>query len=266
MTASASPVPITAARLLEQLEAQRHLLEPFSYDFARRMYTEGIEKYKKRLVQAGFAGLDHILDAGSGTGQWSLAMAELCNQVTATDVLEGRVYLLDGLVKGLKVSNLRVECGSLHKIEKPDATFDGVFCYSVIDRTGDWRKPLRELLRVLKPGGKLYLTANGAGYYRYTWQAQPNKSEGHDPRKWAALAFYNTWRVEQGLDTVELGLTIIEPEALIEECKRLGLKDVVQAEEGQYVVPGFTGEKGQSFAKGSYLGDTAMYEIIGTKA
>jgi SAM-dependent methyltransferase len=258
--------PITAARLLEHLETQKHLLEPFSYDFARRMYMEGIEKYKKRLVQAGFSGMDHILDAGSGTGQWSLAMAELCKQVTASDVLEGRVYLLDGLVKALKIPNLRVEYGSLHKIEKPDATFDGIFCYGVIFTTGDWRKPLSEMVRVLKPGGKLYLTANGPGYYRHTWQAQPNKSEGHDPRKWAALAFYNTWRVEQGLDSVELGLTIIEPEALLDECKRLGLQDVVQAEEGQYVTPGFGGEKGQTFAKGSYHSDLGVYEIIGTKA
>src|SRR5207249_6711989 len=61
--------------------------------------------------------------------------------------------------------------------------FDGVFCFGVIFTTSDWRRALGEMTRVLAPGGLLYANENGIGYYKHAFTQQPNKRDGHDPRK-----------------------------------------------------------------------------------
>lgn len=49
---------------------------------------------------------------------------------------------------------LRVE--DAMALYEQDNKFDAVFSFSVIHMTEDWRKTIREILRVLKPGGELF--------------------------------------------------------------------------------------------------------------
>ena len=256
---------IDTKKLQSYLDENRDLLEPVSYDFASRMYAGGLEKYDRRLRQVGFHKCKAVLDAGSGTGQWSLALSQMCDQVTATDILEGRVYMLDGLVKTAGVKNVKVEYGSLKKLKYADASFDGIICYGVIFTTGDWQTTLKEMSRVLRPGGLIYVTGNGPGYYRQIWSEQPNKMEGHDPRKWAALAFYNTWRIDQGLDGLEVPLQIIPPDDMVKELETLGFENVVRTGEGQYKDPTYDGPTEKPFFKAEYMGDVCVYEVVGMK-
>jgi len=45
-------------------------------------------------------------------------------------------------------------------IQFPDDSFDFIACINVIDHTEHWRSLLREIRRVLKPGGRLYFMVN----------------------------------------------------------------------------------------------------------
>jgi SAM-dependent methyltransferase len=256
---------IDVKKLQAHLDTIRPLLEPVSYDFASRMYAGGIEKYERRLRQVGFGDRKRVLDAGSGTGQWTLALSQFCEEVTAVDILEGRMFMLDGLLKAAGVGNVRAEFGSLKKLRFADGAFDGVLCYGVIFTTGAWQEVLREMYRVLAPGGLLYLTANGPGYYRKVWTEQPNKMEGHDPRKWAGLAFYNTWRIEQGLEGLEVPLQIIPPDDMVKEMAQIGFADVQQGGEGLLRAPGYSGPEEKPFAASEYKGDVAVYEVTARK-
>ncbi len=74
--------------------------------FLQRIYSEGIDKYKDRLRAISFVGHERVLDAGCGYGQWSLALAELNQTVSACDMSSLRVDFLSNLVKNLSVSNL----------------------------------------------------------------------------------------------------------------------------------------------------------------
>jgi ubiquinone/menaquinone biosynthesis C-methylase UbiE len=46
-------------------------------------------------------------------------------------------------------------CGSVNDIELPSQKFDGVFVCFVLRHVLEWRKALKEINRVLKPGGIL---------------------------------------------------------------------------------------------------------------
>ena len=101
----------------------------------------------------------------------------------------------------------------------PDNCFDLVFCYGVIFLT-PWRQSLGELSRVLKTGGKLYVNANGLGWYNYLWKEEHNKTTDYDPKAVAAQSFSSTLRYnregyyEQGTNL------IIEPKQIQHEMRK----------------------------------------------
>ncbi|NNE95210.1 MAG: class I SAM-dependent methyltransferase, partial [Acidimicrobiales bacterium] len=46
--------------------------------------------------------------------------------------------------------------GDVTAIVSPDETFDAVFDFGIIHHAPDWRTGLREIRRVLRPGGRFY--------------------------------------------------------------------------------------------------------------
>jgi len=139
--------------------------------FIQRVYQGGLQKYIDRLMAIGFSGRHHVLDAGCGFGQWSLALASLNDRVDACDVSHLRVDFLSDMARQLDVTNVVIKISGIDIMPYPDNCFDLVYCYGVIFLT-PWRQSLHELSRVLKPGGKLYVNANGLGWYNYLWNEE----------------------------------------------------------------------------------------------
>lgn len=65
--------------------------------FLQRIYADGLDKYTDRLQAIGFAEHEHVLDAGCGYGQWSLALAGMNQAVSACDISPLRVNFLGDL-------------------------------------------------------------------------------------------------------------------------------------------------------------------------
>jgi ubiquinone/menaquinone biosynthesis C-methylase UbiE len=100
-----------------------------------------------------------VLEAGAGTGRFTLPMIHSGFRPIATDVNES---LLDALRARLKAEGVENACTvqneSIFQLSFPDAHFDFIYCLHVVPRLlcfDDQKQAIAEFSRVLKPGGKL---------------------------------------------------------------------------------------------------------------
>ncbi len=254
---------LTSKKILNVLDESEYTLDPASKEFASRVFSEGFDKYTARIMQYGFQNAGSVLDAGCGFGQWALSFAALGNRVNAIDVSFARLAVLKNL-SSVTNFNIGVSCGSLSHLPYRDDLFDVVFCYGALFCT-PWTQSLSELVRVLKPGGYLYVNANGVGYYINRWQNRKNESSSFDPAKTVGLAFTNAWRHAKGLEIDVEGQVLIEPEDLTRSLIELGMTDVRRDGEGKLKSSDYAGECAQPFFPADYKGLCGTYEIIGRK-
>jgi SAM-dependent methyltransferase len=153
--------------------------EKWSISYDERCITYAADRF--RLVAGeGSRPYEHALELGCGTGFFllNLMQAGVAKRGSVTDLSPGMVQAAlrnaDGL--GLDVDG-RVADAELIPYE--DATFDLVVGHAVLHHIPDVELALREVLRVLKPGGRFVFagepTTVGDAYARrlgaLTWKA-----------------------------------------------------------------------------------------------
>lgn len=131
------------------------------YDFMNRLMSMGMDKRWRQIAvrHVGAKPGMNILDLCCGTGQLSM---ELANAVGS----EGKVTGLDFSQNMLDVANHSMEHfsnrdrikfiqGNAMDIPFPDHSFDGVTVGWGLRNLPDLRQGIREMARVVKPGGKV---------------------------------------------------------------------------------------------------------------
>ncbi len=96
-----------------------------------------------------------LLDAGCGVGGFSRAAAGRGWAVTAVDASAEMIAATRAAVRGLPVE---VQSGSVLDLPFPDGHFDAAVANFVINHVPDPRLGVREIARVLRPGGEVGLT------------------------------------------------------------------------------------------------------------
>ena len=56
-------------------------------------------------------------------------------------------------IKSLNIKKIRITTGDILNIDEPNQKFDAVFGYGVLHHVRNWQRGLKEIARVLKPGG-----------------------------------------------------------------------------------------------------------------
>jgi SAM-dependent methyltransferase len=108
------------------------------------------------------------IDLGCGGGRGTALMLELgAEHVTAVDI--SKTGLSDAAKRLRSYENVNFVRSSCLALEFPDHTFDFAWCSGVLHHTEAPEQGLRELLRILRPGGAFFLLLYGAGGLR--WQA-----------------------------------------------------------------------------------------------
>lgn len=127
-----------------------------------QLFEASVELFWRRLDLAGiprdfFRG-KVCLDAGCGGGRTAIALSQLgAASVLGIDL--GVQGLADARDRAARrgLDNVRFEQGSLLDLPLPDAAVDLVWCAGVLMHTADPERALDEALRVLRPGGDLFL-------------------------------------------------------------------------------------------------------------
>jgi demethylmenaquinone methyltransferase/2-methoxy-6-polyprenyl-1,4-benzoquinol methylase len=125
------------------------------YDLLNRVLSFGQDRgWRRRAIAlAALAPADRGLDVGAGTGDLALSLA--------TSAPSGRVVAVDIAERMLTRSRTRAEValglvvGSAEALPFADSTFGVVVAGFAVRNFGDLPRGLREMRRVLRPGGRV---------------------------------------------------------------------------------------------------------------
>lgn len=114
-------------------------------------------------------GLTRFLDLGCGLGRHALQFAEAGYDVTAFDLSRSGLDVLSATAeeRGLGVELVQ---GDMRALPFADNTFDCLLSYHCIYHTDlmGLKQAIREIARVVRPGGELFLTLNSTVSPTYT--------------------------------------------------------------------------------------------------
>jgi 2-polyprenyl-3-methyl-5-hydroxy-6-metoxy-1,4-benzoquinol methylase len=141
---------------------KEYFYETFADEFDSRMNMydthRRVELIFDELLPAQLAGKT-LLDAGCGTGWFSQEAMKHGAKVVAMDLGERL------LQKVKEKCQAQTVVGSVLAAPFPDHHFDVVISSEVIEHTPDPRAAIRELARVVKPGGHLVITTPNRVWY-----------------------------------------------------------------------------------------------------
>lgn len=148
-----------------------------------------------------------VLEIGCGRGGFSCWLARQANlgEQLAVDYSTRAVEMGREHAVRVGLDRIQWEHGDIQAIARPDSSFDTVFSCETIEHVPNPPKAVRELARVLKPGGRLFLTTpsylNLLGAYRaYLWACGRTFTEVGQPiNQLTMLPRTLKWVLEAGL-------------------------------------------------------------------
>lgn len=128
------------------------------------VWTEYVPEYREseahwlRFYDAAEVRGKSVLDAGCGTGIFSIIFARQgAGRVTGIDISPGSLSTGRAMKKSFGLENVEFRQEDMLHLPFKDAEFDIVWAWGTVHHTTDPLGAVTELMRVLKPGGSLFL-------------------------------------------------------------------------------------------------------------
>jgi ubiquinone/menaquinone biosynthesis C-methylase UbiE len=99
-----------------------------------------------------------VLEAGCGLGQWAFLIAEQGHKVIGIDIAKRAIGVAEDYAAKKGIKNCRFYCADLRAIPLKDKYFDYIFSFGVIEHFKNSGEILSEFFRVLKPGGRVFIS------------------------------------------------------------------------------------------------------------
>lgn len=151
-----------AARL--QRRVQRYGWDRAVDAYARHWHGPLAGLHDDMLTLAQLRSGESVLDLACGTGVVSIAAAQAVGptgSVVGVDIADAMVAAADARAKGLGLTQARFARMDAEQLALPDARFDAALCALGLMYMPDPTAALRELNRVLRPGGRAVLAVWG---------------------------------------------------------------------------------------------------------
>jgi len=134
---------------------------PSACPYSQRFWVEAphpfITRERLREILAPVGG-ERLLEIGPGTGYYTLAVAQWLSPVGRLDVIDVQQEMLDHTVRRAReegFGNITPTQGDARELPFGDDTFDGAYLVTVLGEIPDQDAALRELARVVRPGGRI---------------------------------------------------------------------------------------------------------------
>ncbi|MCX7165531.1 MAG: methyltransferase domain-containing protein [Rhodocyclales bacterium] len=186
------------ARLIARLESRAKDL----------VFTKLFDKYAAHLSPHPSA---QVLELGCGTGAMTRFLAHRDDFSGKAFGVDQSASFIDAARRFAETENIgeRVDfrVGDAHSLDFPAETFDAVFAHTLISHVTDPTTVLREMVRVVRPGG---IVAIFDGDYASMTYAFPDHEFGHRMDAALVTASFNNPRIMRDLPRLmpELGLTL----------------------------------------------------------
>ena len=125
------------------------------YDFFETAYNRKVFRGTGAYVGSLMESSDAVLECACGTGAISVDIAPKCRRLVATDLSDGMMRQAAKKLKDHK--NVIIRKADIMHIRCRDGRFDKVVAGNVIHLLPDPAGALKELERLVKPGGKIII-------------------------------------------------------------------------------------------------------------
>ena len=131
-----------------------------------------------------------ILEAGPGTARFTIPLARKANRISLVDISSGMLETAqENLAKeGLETAIVEARQGSLYELPFADGQFDRAICLNVLSHIENSALALKELSRVVRPGGEVLI--NYPNLQSYYW---PAARRINDRAKAVDVDVYSIW-------------------------------------------------------------------------
>ena len=205
---------------------------------ARKLWSSGDYPSAMRIIasvgtlvveHAGVTGDDVVLDVACGSGNATIPAAKTGAKTTGLDITP---ELLEAGKKAAAEAGVEIEwiVGDAQDLPFDDASFDVVTSVFGCMFAPDHRRTAEELVRVLKPGGRMVVTAwrpegNFGAMFRTIASHLPPPPEGFQPPPlWGneehVREIFEGTGIDLDLEPTEVEFTADSPEAYLDEMER----------------------------------------------
>lgn len=143
----------------EQVEQMFDNISP-KYDLLNRVFSLGIDQaWRRKVIRlVGKENVDQLLDVATGTADLAILAAGKVRKVTGIDISEGMLQHGRKKVADRKLQD-RIELLKADSTDLPfaDRSFDAVTVAFGVRNFEDLEKGIREMRRVLRSGGRLFI-------------------------------------------------------------------------------------------------------------
>ncbi|MBE3554468.1 MAG: demethylmenaquinone methyltransferase [Thermicanus sp.] len=146
----------------EKEQYVHHVFESIAerYDLMNTLLSFGVHKYWRNVTmkKMGVKEGDTALDVACGTGDWTIALAKKTKNpegIYGLDFSRQMLKVADRKLKRERLGGVNLVYGSALDLPFPENRFDYATIGFALRNVPDIGRTLQEMLRVVKPGGKI---------------------------------------------------------------------------------------------------------------